>query len=90
MKGKMPTGFSEVCSAITEQNSSESTQKCHWDHGYGETVLSNGDWESLGQYNTIRVVTISEKERTELEMIASKRVGHLAIKKDRGLLYAGP
>lgn len=51
---------------------------------WGNTVLPNGDWESLGQYNTIRVVIISEKERPELEMIASKRVGHLAIKKDGG------
>lgn len=51
---------------------------------WGEIVLSNGDWESLGQYNTIRVVKVSRKERTELEMIASKRVGHLANTKDGG------
>lgn len=47
-------------------------------------ILSNGDGESLGQYNTIRLVTISEKERTELKIISSKTVGHLAIIKDGG------
>lgn len=51
---------------------------------WGNILLSNGDLESLDQYNSIRVVTISRKERTELEWIALKRARHLAFKKDGG------